>query len=125
MDAPRIEIGLDCKDPVRLAPFWAAALGYGLGDLDSDGIYLDLVPPHSGLPVFYLQKVPEDKLAKNRMHLDLHVPDPTEAIARLSAAGASLIGHPRTGSEGGWWQVMSDPEGNEFCVCRDDRRVGP
>jgi predicted enzyme related to lactoylglutathione lyase len=116
---PRIEIGIDCADPERLAPFWAAALGYTLGDLDGDGVYLDLVPPQPALPVVYLQRVPEAKVAKNRVHLDLMVDDPQAVIERLRSLGASTLGGPKTGSEGGWWQVMADPDGNEFCVCRD------
>ncbi|MHB1597989.1 MAG: VOC family protein [Acidimicrobiales bacterium] len=116
----RIEVGIDCSDPVGLAPFWAAALGYEVGDLDSDGTYLDLVPPGAGMPVVYLQRVAEPKVAKNRAHLDLFFADPEAAVERLAGLGATRVGVPRTGSEGGWWQVMLDPEGNELCVCRDD-----
>ena len=116
---PRIEIGIDCADPDRLAPFWAAALGYEVGDLDSDGFYLDLVPPDPTLPVVYFQKVPEPKVRKNRVHLDLLVDDPQAMIDRLSGLGARCIDGPKTGAEGGWWQIMADPDGNEFCVVRD------
>jgi predicted enzyme related to lactoylglutathione lyase len=118
--APRIEIGIDCMDPVTLAPFWAAALGYEVGDLDSDGTYLDLVPPRAGMTIVYLQRVPEAKVTKNRAHLDLYYTDPKGAVERLVRLGATKVGEPLTGSEGGWWQVMLDPEGNELCVCRDD-----
>ena len=45
--------------PERLAPFWADALGYTIGDMDRDGSYLDLVPPDPTMPVVYLQRVPE------------------------------------------------------------------
>ena len=115
---PRFEIGIDCADPESLAPFWAEATGYSIGDLDSDGTYLDLVPPpESGSPVIYLQQVPEAKVVKNRVHLDLLVDDPEELIGRLVARGAERVGTPRSGSEGGWWQVMADPAGNEFCIC--------
>jgi len=118
--ATRIEIGIDCQDPVGLAPFWSAALGYAIGDLDHAGLYLDLLPPVPELPVVYFQRVPEPKATKNRVHLDLLVTDPEPEVRRLCALGASLVGDPQSGSEGGWWQVMSDPEGNEFCVCRAD-----
>jgi predicted enzyme related to lactoylglutathione lyase len=116
--AVRIEIGIDCEMPERLAPFWADALGYAIGDLDGAGTYLDLVPPEANMPVVYLQKVPEPKTVKNRLHIDLMTADPEEAIGRLISLGATRIGTPMSGSEGGWWQVMADPEGNEFCVCR-------
>jgi predicted enzyme related to lactoylglutathione lyase len=116
--AVRIEIGIDSEEPERLAPFWADALGYAIGDMDSAGTYLDLVPPDPGSPVVYLQRVPEPKTVKNRLHLDLMTADPESTISRLTELGAALAGKPMTGSEGGWWQVMTDPEGNEFCVCR-------
>ncbi len=114
----RIEIGIDCEMPERLAPFWAEALGYSIGDMDRAGAYLDLVPPDTGMPVVYLQRVPEAKTVKNRLHLDLMTGDPEELIGRLTSLGATKDGTPMSGSEGGWWQVMADPEGNEFCVCR-------
>lgn len=116
----RVEIGIDCTDPETLAPFWADALGYAVGDLDPDRSYLDLIPPGPGLPVVYLQRVLEPKTSKNRLHLDLYVDEPDATIERLIASGATREGGPRTGSAGGWWQVMSDPAGNEFCVCRAD-----
>jgi predicted enzyme related to lactoylglutathione lyase len=114
----RLEIGIDCRDAQALATFWSAALGYAIGDLDPAGVYLDLVPPSGGLPVVYLQRVPEEKSTKNRVHLDLWEEDPLARIELLEHLGGRRIGAPRTGSAGGWWQVMADPEGNEFCVCR-------
>jgi predicted enzyme related to lactoylglutathione lyase len=116
----KLEIGIDSTDPVRLAPFWADALGYEIGDLDEAGIYLDLVPPDGSLPVVYLQRVPEGKTVKNRVHLDLYEADPPAKIAALLTLGARVLGPPQSGSEGGWWQVLADPEGNEFCVCAAD-----
>ena len=121
----RIEIGIDAQDPAKLARFWAAALGYGIGRLDAEGTYLDLVPPSSQLPVVYLQRVPEGKVAKNRVHLDLFFPDPASEVERLEALGAGRVGEPMTDVSGGWWQVMRDPEGNELCVCREDASRQP
>ena len=114
----RIEIGIDSVMPEILAPFWADALGYEVGDVDRAGTYLDLVPPDPGWPVVYLQRVPEPKAVKNRLHLDLLTAEAEETIARLTELGATRIGTAMSGSEGGWWQVMADPEGNEFCICR-------
>lgn len=55
---PRVEIGIDCLDPVRLAPFWETALGYKRGHNHGDP-YLDLLPPDgSDAPVVFLQRVP-------------------------------------------------------------------
>jgi predicted enzyme related to lactoylglutathione lyase len=61
-----------------------------------------------------LQKVPEAKTIKNRVHLDLEVADLDDGIARLEALGAKVI-QPRP-ADGWQWVVMTDPEGNEFCV---------
>lgn len=62
------------------------------------------------------QQVPEPKTAKNRLHLDLHPgPDARPAtVDRLQALGATVLRH--VDEPGGSWTVMSDPEGNEFCV---------
>ena len=119
MALPRLEVGIDCLDPYRLASFWSIALGYEIGDLDQAGVYLDLVPPDEHLPVVYFQRVPEPKTIKNRLHLDLYIEDPERLIDTLLGLGGHLIGSDQTGTEGGWWQVVVDPEGNEFCVCRE------
>jgi len=118
--AVRIEIGIDTVAPEALATFWASALGYRVGDMDRDGTYLDLVTPETGMPVVYLQRVPEPKTVKNRLHLDLLTSEAETTIERLVSLGGSRLGAPMSGGEGGWWQVMADPEGNEFCVCRVD-----
>ena len=70
------------------------------------------------MPVVYLQRVPEAKTVKNRVHLDLMTADPEELIGRLTRLGATRVGTPVSGSEGGRWQVMADPEANEFCMCQ-------
>jgi len=114
---PTVHICIDCVDPEALAPFWAAALGYEIGTTLPGETYLLLVPPDASYPGVYLQKVPEGKLVKNRLHLDLRVPDADGLIRRLEALGASRLGEPRSGSACAWWQVMADPVGNEFCVC--------
>ena len=65
---------------------------------------------------FFFQKVPEGKLAKNRVHLDIHV-DPdrkAEEVTRLTTLGAELI--DTHDNRGPLTYVMRDPEGNEFCV---------
>ncbi|UXX93789.1 hypothetical protein N7U49_20075 [Streptomyces sp. AD2-2] len=62
------------------------------------------------------QRVPESKTVKNRLHLDLHPgPERREAeVERLTGLGASLL--RRVSEPAGTWVVMTDPEGNEFCV---------
>ena len=75
------------------------------------------IPPRPDLPVVYLQRVSDRKTVKTRVHIDLYELDAPAKIASLLARGATLLGAPQTGSQGGWWQVLADPEGNEFCVC--------
>lgn len=62
------------------------------------------------------QRVPEEKTAKNRLHMDLHPgPESRDAeVARLESLGASSL--RRVTEHGSTWVVMTDPEGNEFCV---------
>ncbi|MEU8758031.1 VOC family protein [Streptomyces sp. NPDC048659] len=62
------------------------------------------------------QRVPEPKTAKNRLHIDLHPHTGSRAseVARLTALGASVLREVE--QPAGSWVVMSDPEGNEFCV---------
>ncbi|MGX1028806.1 VOC family protein [Streptomyces sp. SAI-097] len=62
------------------------------------------------------QRVPEAKTVKNRVHLDVHAPDGRREaeVARLQGLGASVQRHVK--EQGGEWVLMTDPEGNEFCV---------
>ncbi|MCX5341599.1 VOC family protein [Streptomyces atratus] len=62
------------------------------------------------------QRVPEAKMVKNRLHLDVHAgPERRDAeVKRLEALGATVL--HRVEEPGGTWTVLADPEGNEFCV---------
>jgi predicted enzyme related to lactoylglutathione lyase len=63
------------------------------------------------------QPVPEAKVVKNRLHLDIEVDEIEAAVAEALRLGAARIGEVVT-DELGSFQVMHDPEGNEFCfVC--------
>lgn len=115
----RLEIGIDANDVEKLAAFWRAALGYKRGTGDGEP-YLNLVPTDDDktLPVVFLQKVPESKAAKNRLHLDIYTKEAQALAAKLLAMGATAIDEP--GSDGdAWWQVLADPEGNEFCIVKE------
>jgi catechol 2,3-dioxygenase-like lactoylglutathione lyase family enzyme len=134
-------VTFDCADPDRMSTFWAAALGYekqtwtdelreqgfaaGLteDDLSSRGLAED--PAGIG-PRLLFQRVPEGKVAKNRMHLDINVGDGVRAehhevdaeVQRLVGLGATVT-RKHAGAWGPWPEyhyVMADPEGNEFCV---------
>lgn len=106
------EAVLDCNRPEVVVAFWEAALGYERG-WDRDPFSQLHDPAGAGLPLLF-QRVPEGKIVKNRVHLDLTTPDMGREVARLVALGARVL---RDMSElGARWTVLADPEGNEFCV---------
>lgn len=111
-------IVLDCHDDRLLAAFWTAALGYEI-DLDHSEDWLLLRDPAGAGPRIGLQVVPERKLVKNRVHLDLAVASGglEEEVARLAALGASRVRYVENEPSESHW-VMADPEGNEFCALR-------
>jgi predicted enzyme related to lactoylglutathione lyase len=113
---------LDCDDPAALAEFWGPALGYT--NLGSAGSYTMLIASDGDGPQLLLQKVPEPKAGKNRMHLDFHVPDIEAEAARLEALGARRLEAAPYGEHGTSWFLMADPEGNEFCVCDQGSAAG-
>ena len=107
-------LGCDANDPHRVAGFWALALGYVAepGYDDPDGA--SIVDPDGRGPAIGFLRVPEGKTAKNRMHLDLGCDDRRAEVARLVALGATHLGdHDEFGIS---WSVLTDPEGNEFCI---------
>jgi hypothetical protein len=118
----RVTVVVDGHDLDALAQFWCAALGYEL--LDTwDESYRNLRPTPAGVasggPPLLLQRVPEDKAGKNRVHLDLHPDDGPGTVDRLIALGATPVGAANIdylAAHGTTFQVMADPEGNEFCV---------
>jgi len=112
----RLVFVLDCADPDRLAEFWAAALGYQRGGLHEP--YVVLKPQDGDAPELLLQRVPEPKVAKNRMHLDMRIVDLGAEVARLEGLGARRLGD-EIEEDGFRWFVMADPEGNEFCLCQE------
>jgi hypothetical protein len=84
----------------------------------TDG-YVSLRPSDQRAPDLLLQRVPEPKQGKNRLHLDLHPDDGPATVERLLALGASLVGEVQEeflADHGTRFQVMADPEGNELCV---------
>ncbi|HEY5984889.1 MAG TPA: VOC family protein [Streptosporangiaceae bacterium] len=106
---------IDCADLARSTEFWSGVLGY-VREGAPAGRYQGLVPPSGeGLEVL-LQRVPEYKRAKNRLHLDLRTRDLESEVERVTGLGAiTLTEEPVT--EFGWrWHILGDPDGNEFCV---------
>src|SRR6266699_3498475 len=109
-----VEMGLvlDTQDPPALAPFWAAALGYVV--LGEAGNYVLLLPDGRPGPKFLIQRAPEAKGGKNRMHLDLHTPDIEAEAVRLEGLGARRLEPDAMEEHGTKWLLMADPDGNEF-----------
>lgn len=112
----------DTGDPVRVATFWAAALGYDLVAPDPEGAYI--ADPGGRTRGIFFQPVPEPKTVKNRVHLDLR-PTGTmrEEVDRLLELGATKVDYVEIAAsavdgQSTFWTVMRDVEGNEFCVLR-------
>ena len=142
--ATSVQVVIDCADPERLASFWASALGYKLQDPpegyptwedflremkvpeDQWNAASAVVDPEGKGPRVYFQRVPEGKVAKNRVHLDLNVGGgpgtPLEKRkARVDGEAERLAGEGATkvrpvDQRGEYWVVMQDPESNEFCL---------
>lgn len=108
------EVVVDCADPEALARFWASILECRWGMLDADWAVVDADPV-----ILCFQKVPEAKASpKNRLHLDIETQDAAAAVDRASALGAHVLSDLRMEGDSGY-QVLQDPEGNEFCFVTD------
>jgi catechol 2,3-dioxygenase-like lactoylglutathione lyase family enzyme len=115
----QVQVTFDCADPERMARFWCEVLGY-VPDEDSAS------DPTGVGPWLYFQRVPEGKVVKNRVHLDVRVATGlagAERLAALEAECARLVplGAVRgqllvADEENESCQVMQDIEGNEFCL---------
>jgi catechol 2,3-dioxygenase-like lactoylglutathione lyase family enzyme len=111
-------VTLDCRDERVLAAFWSAVLGWAIV-VDQPGDWLVLRDPAGTEPTLAFQVVPEPKIGKNRMHLDL-VPAAgalEPEIQRLEGLGARRLHYVENDPDESHW-IMADPEGNEFCVSR-------
>jgi predicted enzyme related to lactoylglutathione lyase len=110
-----IQINIDCSDPDALRAFYCEALGYlPRGQM---GSYRSCVPPEGVVGnTIVFQQVPEPKVAKNRVHLDLIVDDIEAEATRWVGLGATRVSAQPV-CEGDCWIVMLDPEGNEICLC--------
>lgn len=140
----QMQVSFDAADPQRLAAFWREALGYqdqpppegyaswedwaravGIPE-EAWGDTAALVDPEGVRPRVLIQRVPEPKTAKNRVHLDLNVsgdrevafedrrPKVDAAVERLIGLGATKVRAYDEPDQ--YWVVMQDPEGNEFCL---------
>ncbi|MEV1009504.1 VOC family protein [Streptomyces sp. NPDC049881] len=110
-------IAIDCADAYGLARFWSRVTGCPVNPDDRPGDPETQVLLAEG-PVLHFNQVPEPKTAKNRLHLCLRPDTTREAeVERVLALGATLTADHRN-PDGTGWAVLSDPEGNEFCILR-------
>jgi hypothetical protein len=123
------DIVFDCRHPASIARFWAAALdgyevapyddaelerlrGHGIDDPEDDPTVL-VQAADRGQPRLFFQLVPESRVVKNRVHLDLRCDSFAAEVERLTALGASVLAEHDT------FIALADPEGNEFCLFRE------
>ncbi|MBP2479078.1 hypothetical protein JOF53_007950 [Crossiella equi] len=140
-----LQITVDCADPAALSEFWAQALDYRLQPpppgfdswpqaLTAFGVPPEehnarsaAVDPEGRGPRLFFQRVPEGKQAKNRLHLDIRAAPGLEGEERMSVLeaeakrlvdlGATRVErHDPAPPFGGGHLIMTDPEGNEFCL---------
>ena len=107
---------LDSVDPEAIAPFWCSLLGVEVVDRLNDGQFIELGTPERGGVAIILQRVPEAKDGKNRMHVDLEIEDLDEATAEIERLGGRWRDGHTHDSFGFRWRNMADPQGNEFCI---------
>ncbi len=105
-------IVFNTSDPERLSDFWAALTGYEPRPLF--GAYLGLRDPSGRGPNLTFQRCHVDDVSPGRCHVDFYADDPDDVAERALQLGGDLV---RRVSEGTVrWIVLSDPDGNEFCV---------
>lgn len=137
----QVQVTFDCAEPRRVARFWCEVLGYVMPppegfasweeaerDLPEEerGAWAACTDPTGAGPRLYFQRVPEGKVVKNRVHLDVRAGTGLEGderlavlqaeSARLVALGAREVRVMRADGENESCIVMQDVEGNEFCL---------
>jgi hypothetical protein len=138
----QFQVTFDCAEPERVARFWCEALGYvvppppaGFASWDEfdsalpaedQGAWFACVDPTGVGPRLFFQRVPEGKVVKNRVHLDIRVGTGLVSAERLAALEAECTRLLPLGAKRGQLlvadgvnescQLMQDVEGNEFCL---------
>jgi hypothetical protein len=119
---------IDCGNAYELSEWWKQVLGYV--DIEDDpnepGHEECMIRhPETGHSLLFIE-VPEGKSVKNRIHFDLRPSDRTrdEEVERLLGIGASQVADFRGKyGPGTGWVVLTDPEGNEFCILRSEGEI--
>lgn len=111
-------ITVDAHDPSALARFWEQVLDYERtfeSGPDEDEIEIVISPKDgSGVDMSFVD-AHDDKVVKNRIHLDLNPSDQAAEVERVLALGATKVD---IGQKDVSWVVLADPEGNEFCLLK-------
>lgn len=102
---------MDCTDANRAAEFWSAVLGVAISHRYGEYVFLGEVAP--GVR-FTLQEVPEVTQAKSPIHFDIAPTDYQALVDRVVELGGGL--QRRVIDEAYTLAVMTDPDGNEFCI---------
>jgi hypothetical protein len=122
-----VQVTFDCAAPTRLARFWCDVLGYRLDEpVDPTDATAACADPGGVGPRLFFQRVPEGKVVKNRLHLDVRVGSGLTGQARVAALEAECarlvgLGAVRlrlltADEKNESCLVMQDIEGNEFCL---------
>ena len=109
-----IAVTVDVNDLEGMTRFWSELLGV---EAEISEPFAFLSPGEGREIAVWLQRVPEPRVGKNRVHLDFRAEVMAEEVARLQGLGARVIAERSLGRL--TWTVMADPEGNEFCVSGD------
>ena len=109
-------VTMDVNDLDTCARFWSQVLGTEI--LFQNEQYLRL-GKKGERPSMLLQKVPEPRTVKNRVHIDLDVSDLDAAVARVKELGGNKL--KELHEYGIKWAVMADPDGNEFCLVQHSK----
>jgi hypothetical protein len=121
-----VQVTFDCAEPERVGRFWCEVLGYDPTPAETQGAWFACTDPTGVGPRLFFQRVPEGKVVKNRVHLDVRVGRGLvreERLAALEAEGSRLeaLGATRVqllvaDEENESCLAMQDVEGNEFCL---------
>jgi predicted enzyme related to lactoylglutathione lyase len=113
------QVVIDAGDPITLGRWWAGVLGWVVVDDAAATDEFEIRPSIEQLPGLLFARVAEGKEVKNRLHLDFRPDDQAAEVERFLQAGAQRAD---VGQGSSPWVVLTDPEGNEFCVLSARRR---
>jgi predicted enzyme related to lactoylglutathione lyase len=106
---------IDCKDPRSLATFWQGFTGFQRRRDHED--WVSIHSPDGSMRIGF-QQLPEGKVVKNRVHLDFSAADEEATAKEIEGMGAARRWVSEDPADP--FVVLADPEGNEFCIVRDD-----